>query len=111
MSSCETHATNILCYVFSSSVLVINGIQAPKHENGLSGGEAPRFEEIIQLSNHGGANGSGREKSESDNSNEPITAFDGGNAFLKKAGPMKPQHVAGEHRGSTATELKKGNKN
>ncbi|XP_058246211.1 MAP7 domain-containing protein 1a isoform X3 [Hemibagrus wyckioides] len=78
----------------SSSVLVINGIQAPKHENGLSGGEASRFEEIIQLSNHGGANGSGREKSESDNSNEPITAFDGGNAFLKKAGPMKPQHVA-----------------
>ncbi|XP_060778175.1 MAP7 domain-containing protein 1a isoform X2 [Neoarius graeffei] len=78
----------------SSSVLVINGIQAPKHENGLSGGEASHFEEIIQLSNHGGANGSGREKSESDIPNEPIVAFDGGNTFLKKAGPMKPQHVA-----------------
>ncbi|XP_060725956.1 MAP7 domain-containing protein 1a [Tachysurus vachellii] len=78
----------------SSSVRVINGIQAPKHENGLSGGEASSFEEIIQLTNHGGANGSGREKSESDIPNEPIPAFDGGNAFLKKAGPMKPQHVA-----------------
>ncbi|XP_053089660.1 MAP7 domain-containing protein 1a isoform X5 [Pangasianodon hypophthalmus] len=78
----------------SSSVLVINGIQAPKHENGLSGGEASRFGEIIQLSNHGGANGSGREKSETDIPNEPIVAFDSGNTFLKKAGPMKPQHVA-----------------
>lgn len=93
----------IFCYVFSSSVHVINGIQAPKHENGLSGGEASCFEEIIQLTNHGGANGSGREKSESDIPNEPIPAFDGGNAFLKKTGPMKPQHVAGEHRGSSAT--------
>ncbi|XP_027005356.2 MAP7 domain-containing protein 1a isoform X3 [Tachysurus fulvidraco] len=78
----------------SSSVHVINGIQTPKHENGLSGGEASCFEEIIQLTNHGGANGNGREKSESDIPNEPIPAFDGGNALLKKAGPMKPQHVA-----------------
>lgn len=81
---------------FSSSVVVINGIQAPKHENGLSHCEASCFEDIIQLSNHGGANGNGREKSESDNPIEPITAYDGGNAFLKNAGPMKPQHVAGE---------------
>ncbi|XP_053488215.1 MAP7 domain-containing protein 1a isoform X5 [Ictalurus furcatus] len=78
----------------SSSVLVINGIQAPTHKNGLPGGEASHFEEIIQLSNHGGANGSGLERSESDIPNEPIVAFDGGSTFLKKAGPMKPQHVA-----------------
>ncbi|XP_053351012.1 MAP7 domain-containing protein 1a isoform X1 [Clarias gariepinus] len=78
----------------SSSTPVINGIQAPKHENGLSGGEASHFEEVIQLSNHSSANGSGREKSESDTPNEPIMAFDGGNSFLKKAGTMKPQHVA-----------------
>lgn len=82
---------------------MINGIQASKHENGLSGGEASHFEEIIQLSNHGDANGSGREKSESDIPNEPVVAFDGGNTFLKKAGPMKPQHVAGELRGDTST--------
>lgn len=85
----------MLCF-FSSSTPVINGIQAPKHENGLSGGEASHFEEVIQLSNHSSANGSGREKSESDTPNEPIMAFDGGNSFLKKAGTMKPQHVAGE---------------
>ncbi|KAF4088029.1 hypothetical protein AMELA_G00078130 [Ameiurus melas] len=78
----------------SSSVLVINGIQAPTHENGLPGGDASHFEEIIQLSSHGGANGSGLESSESDIPNEPIVAFDVGSTFLKKAGPMKPQHVA-----------------
>lgn len=82
---------------------MINGIQAAKHENGLSGGEASHFEEIIQLSSHGGANGSGREKSESDIPNEPIVAFDSGNTYLKKASPMKPPHVAGELRGDNAT--------
>lgn len=81
---------------------MINGIQASKHENGLSGGEASRFEEIFQLSNHGGANGNGREKLESEIPNEPIVTFDGGNTFLKKAGPMKPQHVAGELRGDAS---------
>lgn len=103
LSSWGTRTNISLCCVFSSSVLVINGIQAPKHENGLSGGEASHFEEIIHLSNHGGANSSGREKSESDIPNEPILAFDGGNTFLKKASPMKPQHVAGELRGNTST--------
>lgn len=82
---------------------MINGIQAPKHENGLPGGEASRLEEIIQLSSHSSANSSGREKSEPDIPNESIVAFDGGNTFLKKAGPMKPQHVAGELRGETST--------
>ena len=76
---------------------MINGVQPSKHENGLSsGGEASRFEEIIQLANHSSTSSGGREKSETDIPDEPIVAFDGGNSFLKKAGPMKPQHVAGE---------------
>ncbi|KAJ8405066.1 hypothetical protein AAFF_G00329870 [Aldrovandia affinis] len=79
----------------SPALPVLNGVQTAKHENGLSSkGEAGEFEEIIQLSNHGGSNGSGREKSESDVPGEPILAFDGGEPFLKKAGSMKPQHVA-----------------
>ncbi|XP_017563761.1 MAP7 domain-containing protein 1a isoform X3 [Pygocentrus nattereri] len=78
----------------SSSFLVINGIQPSKHENGLSSmGEASHFEEIIQLANHSSTSSGEREKSETDIPDEPIVAFDGGN-FLKKAGPMKPQHVA-----------------
>ncbi|KAL1259768.1 hypothetical protein QQF64_010345 [Cirrhinus molitorella] len=75
----------------SLSVLVVNGVQPSKHENGLSAkGEAPRFEEIIQLSNHN----NGREKSESDRPDEPIMAFESGESFLKKTGPIKTQHVA-----------------
>ncbi|KAI1894864.1 hypothetical protein AGOR_G00120140 [Albula goreensis] len=79
----------------SPAVPVLNGVQPAKHENGLSSkGEASDFEEIIQLSNHGGSNGSGLEKSESDMPAEPILAFESGEPFLKKAGSMKPQHVA-----------------
>uniref|UniRef100_A0A8C2CRJ4 MAP7 domain containing 1a n=1 Tax=Cyprinus carpio TaxID=7962 RepID=A0A8C2CRJ4_CYPCA len=75
----------------SLSVLVLNGIQPSKHENGLSAkGEASHFEEIIQLSNHN----NGREKSEIDRPDEPIMAFESGESFLKKTGPIKPQHVA-----------------
>ncbi|KAG9334222.1 hypothetical protein JZ751_008470 [Albula glossodonta] len=80
----------------SPAVPVLNGVQPGKHENGLSSkGEASDFEEIIQLSNHGGSNGGGLEKSESDTPAEPILAFESGEPFLKKAGSMKPQHVAG----------------
>ncbi|KAF4102979.1 hypothetical protein G5714_015862 [Onychostoma macrolepis] len=75
----------------SLSVLVVNGVQTSKHENGLSAkGEASHFEEIIQLSNHN----NGREKSEIDRPDEPIMAFESGESFLKKTGPIKPQHVA-----------------
>ncbi|XP_052434480.1 MAP7 domain-containing protein 1a isoform X3 [Carassius gibelio] len=74
----------------SLSVLVVNGVQPSKHENGLSAkGEASPFEEIIQLSNHN----NGREKSEIDRPDEPIMAFESGESFLKKTGPIKPQHV------------------
>ncbi|XP_068070086.1 MAP7 domain-containing protein 1a isoform X3 [Danio rerio] len=75
----------------SLSVPVLNGIQTSKHENGLSAkGEASQFEEILQLSNHN----NGREKSESDRPDEPIMAFESSESFLKKTGPLKPQHVA-----------------
>uniref|UniRef100_A0A9J8CF02 MAP7 domain containing 1a n=1 Tax=Cyprinus carpio carpio TaxID=630221 RepID=A0A9J8CF02_CYPCA len=74
----------------SLSVLVVNGVQPSKHENGPSAkGEASHFEEIIQLSKHN----NGREKSETDRPGEPIMAFGGGESFLKKPGPIKPQHV------------------
>ncbi|XP_056330839.1 MAP7 domain-containing protein 1a isoform X3 [Danio aesculapii] len=75
----------------SLSVPVLNGIQTSKHENGLSSkGEASQFEEILQLSNHN----NGREKSETDRPDEPIMAFESSESFLKKTGPLKPQHVA-----------------
>ncbi|XP_016427933.1 MAP7 domain-containing protein 1-like isoform X6 [Sinocyclocheilus rhinocerous] len=75
----------------SLSVLLVNGVQPSKHENGLSAkGEASHFEEIIQLSNHN----NGREKAETDRPDEPIMAFESGESFLKKTGPIKPQHVA-----------------
>ncbi|XP_064206182.1 MAP7 domain-containing protein 1a isoform X1 [Anguilla rostrata] len=79
----------------SPAVPVLNGVQPIKHENGLSSkGEAGDFEEIITLSNHSDSNGGGREKPESDAPAVPILAFEGGEPFLKKAGTMKPQHVA-----------------
>lgn len=72
----------------------MNGVQPTKHENGLSAkGDASHFEEILQLSNHN----NGREKSETDRPDEPIMAFESDESFLKKTGPIKPQHVAGEH--------------
>lgn len=75
---------------------MVNGVQPARHENGLSTkGDNGHFEEIIQLANHGNSTNEGREKSESDMPAEPILAFESEEPFLKKAGPMKPQHVAG----------------
>ncbi|XP_073677916.1 MAP7 domain-containing protein 1b isoform X3 [Garra rufa] len=69
---------------------VINGVQPTKHQNGLSSnGEAADFEEIIKLSNHSGSGNSGQGQPA-----DPIMAFEGGEPFMMKAGPMKPQHVA-----------------
>nr|XP_046169761.1 MAP7 domain-containing protein 1-like [Oncorhynchus gorbuscha] len=79
----------------SSMVHVVNGVQPAGHENGLpSKGDNAHFEEIIQLANQGNSSNGGREKSESDMPTEPILAFESEEPFLKKAGPMKPQHVA-----------------
>ncbi|XP_077051076.1 uncharacterized protein LOC143701569 isoform X4 [Siphateles boraxobius] len=69
---------------------IINGVQPTKHQNGLSSnGEAADFEEIIKLSNHTGSGNSGQGQPA-----DPIMAFEGGEPFMMKAGPMKPQHVA-----------------
>uniref|UniRef100_A0A9J7XCZ2 MAP7 domain containing 1b n=1 Tax=Cyprinus carpio carpio TaxID=630221 RepID=A0A9J7XCZ2_CYPCA len=69
---------------------VVNGVQPTKHQNGMSSnGEAADFEEIIKLSNHSGSGNSGQGQPA-----DPSMAFEGGEPFMMKAGPMKPQHVA-----------------
>ncbi|XP_052440291.1 MAP7 domain-containing protein 1-like isoform X4 [Carassius gibelio] len=69
---------------------IVNGVQPTKHQNGLSSnGEGADFEGIIKLSNHGGSGNSGQGQPA-----DPIMAFEGGEPFMMKAGPMKPQHVA-----------------
>lgn len=73
---------------------VVNGVQPAAHQNGVSAnGEAADFEEIIQLSNS--ANPA---QTQSGLVSEPILAFEGGEPFLMKTGPMKPQHVAGTEK-------------
>ncbi|XP_027142612.1 MAP7 domain-containing protein 1 isoform X2 [Larimichthys crocea] len=72
------------------SAPVVNGVQPATHQNGLSAnGEAADFEEIIQLNNS-----SNPAQTQSGLVSEPILAFEGGEPFLMKTGPMKPQHVA-----------------
>lgn len=74
------------------SAPVVNGVQPATHQNGLSAnGEAADFEEIIQLNNS-----SNPAQTQSGLVSEPILAFEGGEPFLMKTGPMKPQHVAGK---------------
>ncbi|XP_022613035.1 MAP7 domain-containing protein 1-like isoform X5 [Seriola dumerili] len=69
---------------------VVNGVQPAPHQNGVSAnGEAAEFEEIIQLNN-----GSNPSPQQGALVSEPILAFEGGEPFLMKTGPMKPQHVA-----------------
>ncbi|KPP73200.1 hypothetical protein Z043_107733, partial [Scleropages formosus] len=78
---------------FQESVPVVNGVQLAKHENGLSAkGQSTDFEEIIQLSNHG--NTESRDNTGGGTSPESILVFETGEPFLKKAGSIKPQHVA-----------------
>lgn len=70
---------------------VVNGVQPTGHQNGVSAnGEAAHFEEIIQLNNS-----SNPAQTQSGLVGEPILPFEGGEPFLMKTGPMKPQHVAG----------------
>ncbi|KAL0984745.1 hypothetical protein UPYG_G00146310 [Umbra pygmaea] len=79
----------------SSTLPVLNGIQPVRHENGLSAkGNSAHFEEILHLSNHGNSTNGGRENLDCDIPSEPILAFENEEPFLKKAGPMKTQHVA-----------------
>uniref|UniRef100_A0A3B5AEA9 MAP7 domain containing 2b n=1 Tax=Stegastes partitus TaxID=144197 RepID=A0A3B5AEA9_9TELE len=70
---------------------LVNGVQPSSHQNGVSAnGESADFEEIIQLNSGGGNAG----PQQSGMVGEPILAFEGGEPFLMKTGPMKPQHVA-----------------
>ncbi|XP_040900574.1 MAP7 domain-containing protein 1a isoform X2 [Toxotes jaculatrix] len=79
----------------SPSVQVVNGVQPTRHENGLSTkGDTAHFEDIIHLTNHGNTTNAARDKSETSMTTEPILTFDSEESFMKKAGPMKPQHVA-----------------
>ncbi|XP_073340817.1 MAP7 domain-containing protein 1a isoform X5 [Pagrus major] len=79
----------------SPSVQVVNGVQPARHENGLpTKGDTAHFGDIIHLTNHGNTTNGAREKSETSMASEPILAFESEDSFMKKAGPMKPQHVA-----------------
>ncbi|XP_058503618.1 MAP7 domain-containing protein 1a isoform X2 [Solea solea] len=79
----------------SPSAPVVNGVQPTRHENGLSTKEdTAHFEDIIHLTNHGITTNGTRDKSETSITAEPILTFDSEESFMKKAGPMKPQHVA-----------------
>ncbi|KAG7474885.1 MAP7 domain-containing protein 1 isoform X4 [Solea senegalensis] len=79
----------------SPSAPVVNGVQPTRHENGLSTKEdTAHFADIIHLTNHGITTNGTRDKSETSITAEPILTFDSEESFMKKAGPMKPQHVA-----------------
>ncbi|XP_043973996.1 MAP7 domain-containing protein 1a isoform X2 [Gambusia affinis] len=80
---------------FKESLPVVNGLQPVRHENGLSSkGDAGHFEDFIHLTNQDNASNGARDNSETGTSAEPILAFESEESFMKKAGPMKPQHVA-----------------
>jgi len=70
---------------------VANGVQpagSAALQNGVSAnGRAADFEETVQVPPSGLPGG------------EPILPFEGGEPFLMKTGPMKPQHVAGAVKG------------
>ncbi|XP_072249940.1 MAP7 domain-containing protein 1a isoform X2 [Leuresthes tenuis] len=77
------------------SLSVVNGVQPTRHENGLSTkGDAAHIEDIIHLTNHGNTTNGTRDKSETSMTTEPILSFESEESFMKKAGTMKPQHVA-----------------
>ncbi|XP_028326637.1 MAP7 domain-containing protein 1a isoform X3 [Gouania willdenowi] len=80
----------------SVSVTLVNGVQAARHENGLSTkGDASHFEDIIHLANHGNATNGSRVKSESGGvASNAILSFESDESFMKKASVLKPQHVA-----------------
>uniref|UniRef100_A0A3Q1FZ00 MAP7 domain containing 1a n=1 Tax=Acanthochromis polyacanthus TaxID=80966 RepID=A0A3Q1FZ00_9TELE len=79
----------------SLSVQVVNGVQPMRHENGLCTKEdTAHIEDIIHLTNHGNTTNGARDKSETSMATEPILSFESDESFMKKAGPMKPQHVA-----------------
>ncbi|XP_042078285.1 MAP7 domain-containing protein 1a isoform X1 [Haplochromis burtoni] len=79
----------------SLSIQAVNGVQATKLENGLSTKEdTVHLEDIIHLTNHGNSTNGALDKSETSMPTEPILSFESEESFMKKAGPMKPQHAA-----------------
>ncbi|XP_041650078.1 MAP7 domain-containing protein 1a isoform X2 [Cheilinus undulatus] len=79
----------------SPSVPVVNGVQPIRHENGLSTkGDSAHFGDILHIANHGNTTNGARDNSEHGMDSEPILSFDSEDSFMKKAGPIKPQHVA-----------------
>lgn len=89
--SLQSPAAAVLSPPQSASAPVVNGVQPAAHQNGVSAnGEAADFEEIIQLNNSSG----NPAQTQSGLVSEPILAFEGGEPFMMKTGPMKPQHVA-----------------
>lgn len=67
------------------SAPVMNGVQPAALQNGVSAnGETADFEEIVHLNNSG-----------NQGPTQPVLAFETGEPFMMKTGPMKPQHVAG----------------
>ncbi|XP_054861742.1 MAP7 domain-containing protein 1-like [Amphiprion ocellaris] len=92
----ENGQTNVM---ESHSVQVVNGVQPMRHENGLCTKEdTAHIEDIIHLTNHGNTTNGARDKSETSMATEPILSFESEESFMKKAGPMKPQHVAGQKK-------------
>lgn len=82
------------------SLSVVNGLRPVRHENGLSSkGDAGHFEDFIHLTNQDNTSNGARDNSETGTSAEPILAFESEESFMKKAGPMKPQHAAGTQFG------------
>lgn len=78
----------------SPSPQVVNGMQAVRHVNGLpTKGDAAHYGDILHLANHDNATNGAREKCES-LATEQFLAFDSEEPFMKKASPLKPQHVA-----------------
>uniref|UniRef100_A0A3P9BIC2 MAP7 domain containing 1 n=1 Tax=Maylandia zebra TaxID=106582 RepID=A0A3P9BIC2_9CICH len=87
--------TEILSH-FHRKRQTVNGVQATKLENGLSTKEdTVHLEDIIHLTNHGNSTNGALDKSETSMPTEPILSFESEESFMKKAGPMKPQHAAG----------------
>uniref|UniRef100_A0A3P9NG81 MAP7 domain containing 1 n=1 Tax=Poecilia reticulata TaxID=8081 RepID=A0A3P9NG81_POERE len=85
----KTRSKTLFCPV------MVNGLQPARHENGLSSkGDAGHFEDFIHLTNQDNASNGARDNSETGTPAEPILAFESEESFMKKAGPMKPQHVA-----------------
>ncbi|XP_028985019.1 MAP7 domain-containing protein 1a isoform X4 [Betta splendens] len=79
----------------SPSAQVVNGVQPVRHENGLPAKEdTAHFADILHLTNRGNTTNGARDQPETDMDGEPIISFDNEETFMRKTGPMKPQHVA-----------------